>query len=144
MIKKSFISVKKNSTKKNSAHGGGQPTACGHIRPESPVLGFAIVVEKLLSSFSRWMWNGGHQAWHKSPVTFLQQVRESEPPRRCGRGRWRFFFVLRSVAIQTCGREHSGSFFLFPCLYLQLLGLLCFRCQGALHFGIFFELQTSS
>jgi len=25
------------------------------------------------------MWNGGHQAWHKSPVTFLQQVRESEP-----------------------------------------------------------------
>lgn len=24
-----------------------------------------------------------------------------------------FFFVLRSVAIQTCGREHSGSFFYF-------------------------------
>jgi len=53
MIKKSFISIKKNSAKKFSAHGGGQPTACGHIGPESPVLGFAIVVEKLFSSFSR-------------------------------------------------------------------------------------------
>ena len=48
MIKKSFISVKKNSAKTNSTHGGGQPTACGHIGPESPVLGFAIVMEKLL------------------------------------------------------------------------------------------------
>ena len=77
MIKKSFISVKKNSAKKNSTQGGGQLTACGHIGPESS--GFAIVVEKLLSSFSRWTWNGGHRAWHKSPVTFLQQVTESEP-----------------------------------------------------------------
>jgi hypothetical protein len=77
MIKKSFISVKKNSVKKNSAHGRGQPTACGHIGPESPVLGFAIVVEKLLSSFSRWMGNEGHRAWDKSPVTFVHQVRES-------------------------------------------------------------------
>jgi len=61
MIKKSFIFIKKNSAKKNSMHGGGQLTACGHIGPESS--GFAVVVEKLLSSFrrsfSRWMWNEG-------------------------------------------------------------------------------------
>jgi hypothetical protein len=48
------------------------------------VLGFAIVVEKLLSSFSRWMGNEGHRAWDKSPVTFVHQVRESEPRHRDG------------------------------------------------------------
>ena len=49
-----------------------------------PQLGFAAWGGKVASSISRWMWNGGHRAWSKSPVTFLRQVRESEPrpPRR--------------------------------------------------------------
>ena len=46
-----------------------------------PQLGFAVWSRKVASSISRWMWNGGHRAWSKSPVIFLRQVRESEPLR---------------------------------------------------------------
>ena len=59
-------------------------------------------------------------------------------PRRCERdAQWGFFFASARWGFKRVDVS-TPAVFLFPCLYLQLLGLLCFRCQGALHFGGFF------